>query len=295
MTARPVDVLIPVTVLRPEEKLLAKALRERDLLVATALGPQVGDVLNGRVPPPRLAVVRNLSHRDACDTARRLTDLGVPVVNTPDAIELGVDKGRQALAFARAGVPHPRSWHAYSADQVRGIASMAGWPVVVKPLRGSWGRGVVLLDGEPALAAWAGGLETADAAGRSYPVLVQEWVDKPEHDLRVLVVGTRPVLALRRRASGLRTNTHLGATIDQADRTPVIAGLCAAVVELFGPGFYGVDLIEDHRTGRTQVLEVNVIPEYARSSALLGVDVAGALADHLAAALRGADLLGVPA
>ena len=287
MSPRPEDVVLSLTMLRPEERLLLDALRVRGLAVRTALPPDLADVLSGRVEAPRLVVLRNLSHREAIGTARRLEQAGVPTFNRAAAIEVCNDKGLQALLLARHGVAHPRSLHAFTHDQVRSAVGSLGWPAVVKPVSGSWGRGVVRVTDEEALDVWVGARESVDAAGKLFPVLVQEYVDKPGHDLRVVVVGREPVVAIRRISQDWRTNTHLGAEVERAEITDEMAKLCLAVVELLGEGFYGIDLIEDRSTGATAVLEVNANPEFARSSARHGVDVAGRLADHIAGGLLG--------
>ncbi|WP_371483743.1 RimK family alpha-L-glutamate ligase [Kitasatospora sp. NBC_00315] len=287
MSPRPDDVLLSLTMLRPEERLLLDALRVRGLAVRTALPPDLADVLSGRVEPPRLVVLRNLSHREAIGTARRLEQAGVPTFNRAAAIEVCNDKGLQALLFARHGIAHPRSLHAFTHDQVRTAVEAVGRPAVVKPVSGSWGRGVVRLSDEEALEVWIGARESVDAAGKLFPVLVQEYVDKPGHDLRVVVVGREPVVAIRRISQDWRTNTHLGAEVERAEITDEMAKLCLAAVDLLGEGFYGIDLIEDRATGTTAVLEVNANPEFARSSARHGVDVAGRLATYLAGSLLG--------
>jgi [lysine-biosynthesis-protein LysW]--L-2-aminoadipate ligase len=275
-------VLVSVTMLRPDEKLLVQALRAHGMAVRPALLEDLGDLLAGRAALPELALIRNLSHREAADVARRLERLGVTTVNSAAAIEVCNDKGLQATSFARHGVPHPRSLHAFSYSQVREAVAELGWPSVLKPVSGSWGRGVTRITNADSLDAWVGGRESADAAGKLFPVLVQEYVDKPGHDLRVVVVGSTPVVAIRRDSDEWRTNTTLGAEVVRIDLTPEIAGLCARVVDLLGEGFYGVDLVEDRTTGALEVLEVNANPEFARSSAVHGVNVAAHLAAYVA-------------
>jgi len=268
--------------LRPEEKLLLGALRARGLEVQVALREDLADVLSSRAQTPSLAFIRNLSHNDAVSAARRLESMGVVAVNRSSAIEICNDKGLQALVFQRHGVPHPVSRHAFSYGQVRTAVAEVGWPAVVKPVSGSWGRGVTRLVNEDCLEAWAGGRESADAAGKYFPVLVQEYVDKPGHDLRVVVVGSMPVVAIQRVSEDWRTNTHLGAEVRRVEITPEIEKLCARVVEVLGDGFYGVDLLADRSTGELRVLEVNANPEFAKSSAVHGVDIAHHLAEYLA-------------
>jgi [lysine-biosynthesis-protein LysW]--L-2-aminoadipate ligase len=157
-----------------------------------------------------------------------------------------------------------------------------GWPAVVKPVSGSWGRGVTRLVDDHCLEAWAGGRESVDAAGKLFPVLVQEYVDKPGHDLRVIVVDRTPVVAIQRVSDDWRTNTHLGAEVRRVEVTTEIEKLCTQTVEVLGAGFYGVDLLSDRATGELKVLEVNANPEFAKSSAVHGVDIAGPLAEYVA-------------
>lgn len=283
----PVDVLVAVTMLRPEERLLLDALRGRGLTAATGLTRDIGAVLNGTAPAPAALLVRTLSHRDAAQVARRAEAAGIPALNSAAALDVCHDKGLQALLFARHGIPHPRSFHAYTDEDVARCGEELGWPVVVKPLSASWGRGVVRLTGPETLAAWSGGRESADAAGKAFPVLVQEYVEKPEHDLRVIVIGNQPVVAIERRSTDWRTNTHLGASVRRTEITESITLLCKQVTDLVGPGFYGVDLVEDVRDRQLRVLEVNANPEFARSSREHGVNIAELLADHVAERIRG--------
>lgn len=286
MTERP-DILLSLTMLRPDERLLLNSLRAAGLTVETALAPDIGNILNHSVPAPGLALLRNLSHREAASIAHRLGHLGVPTMNSSTAIDTCHDKGKQALLFQRHGIPHPRSLHAFSHDQVRELGLQLGWPIVVKPLSGSWGRGVVRLTDNECLDAWTGGCESTDVAGKLFPVLVQEYVEKPDHDLRVVVIGTEPVVAIERRSADWRTNTHLGASVRRTEITPAIRELCDRVVGLLGPGFYGVDMLEDVRTNELKLLEVNANPEFAKSSATHGVDIAAHLATYLADRVRG--------
>lgn len=278
------DILLSVTMLRPEEKLLGAALRERGLDVATVLPPDLGAIVRGGASA-RVGLIRNLSHQQAVSTARLLEHLGIDVLNRTSAIEACGDKGIQALMFSRHGVPHPESHLAFSFEQVREAVDAFGWPSVVKPVSGSWGRGVTKMVNAECVDAWIGGRESADAAGKLFPVLVQEYVDKPGHDLRVVVVGAEPVAAIRRVSDHFRTNTTLGADVERIDVTAEMADLCRRVTDIIGEGFYGIDLVEDRAVGALKVLEVNANPEFAKSSAVHGVDIAAAVADHVLATL----------
>lgn len=280
------DVLLSVTMLRQDEKLLLNALRAEGLTASPTLREDLAAIVSGDFEPPPVALIRNLSHADAIGVARRLEAVGINTLNTATAIETCNDKGLQALLFARRSVPHPVSRHAFSFEQVREAIEAVGWPAVVKPVSGSWGRGVTRILDEGCFNAWVGGRESADATGKLFPVLVQEYVDKPGHDLRVVVVGRASIVAIRRVSSEWRTNTHLGAKVERIEVTDEVGKLCDQVVDALGDGFYGVDLIEDRSTGALKVLEVNANPEFARSSAVHGVDVAGHLASYVVERIR---------
>ncbi|QSB04164.1 RimK family alpha-L-glutamate ligase [Natronoglycomyces albus] len=295
-----VDVLLSVTKLRPEEKLLAAALRQQGKTVETILPADLGKVVNSGLtqstglkgsgstpttPPARMGLIRNLSHQQALQTARLLEYSGIPTLNRTSAIETCADKGLQSVLFACHGIPHPEARLAFGFDQVRYACADFGWPAVVKPVSGSWGRGVSRMVNEECLDAWVGGRESADAAGKLFPVLVQQYIEKPGHDLRVVVVGDNAIAAIARSSDDWRTNTTLGATVRACEITPAIRHLCKQVTDVLGPGFYGIDLIENHKTGELMVLEVNANPEFAKSSQVHGVDVAGRLASHIATVL----------
>lgn len=279
------QVLLSVTMLRPEEKLLLGALRDEGLTARPLLMEDLAEIVAGHPGPPALALIRNLSHRDAISVSRRLEHAGVPTLNRAATIETCNDKGLQSLLFARHGIPHPTTHHAFSFDQVRKSVADLGMPAVVKPVSGSWGRGVSKMTHADCVEAWAAGRESADVTGKHFPVVVQQYIDKPGHDLRVVVVGRTPVVAIQRASDDWRTNTHLGAEVRRVEVTPEMEKLCGQVVDALGPGFYGVDLVEDRSTGELLVLEVNANPEFARSSAQHGVNVAGHLAAYVAETL----------
>jgi [lysine-biosynthesis-protein LysW]---L-2-aminoadipate ligase len=291
VTHSSIDVLLSITMLRPEEASLLGALRNRGLNVSSALSEDIGNVLNGQAAKPSMALVRNVSHREASSIASRLSEIGVRVVNSVRALDLCFDKGKQALFFEQNRISHPQSYHAFSHSQVRSIVAEMDWLAVIKPLSGSWGRGVTSIESEKSLAAWVGGVEAVDPSGRLFPVLVQEYIDKPGYDLRVIVVGTEPVVAIRRWSNGLRTNTYLGARVESTEVTTEMRGLCQSAAAPLGPGFYGVDLIEDRRTRKLSVLEINATPEFARSSGHHEVDISALVAEHLHSLLE-ADTVG---
>jgi [lysine-biosynthesis-protein LysW]--L-2-aminoadipate ligase len=209
----PVDVLVSVTIVRPEEKLLLAALREAGLSAQTATPRHCAALLNGDAPAPGAVVLRNVAHSELASMCDRFEQAGIRTVNTPSAVRLCLSKDLQAIAYARHGVPHPPSRLAFSVDQVREQVAALGGDAVIKPVSGSWGRGIVRVVNEDQLVAWAGGREGVDPTGKAFPVVVQEYVPKPGYNERVIVVGEAPVVAYRQVSDAFRTNTHLGGTV----------------------------------------------------------------------------------
>ncbi|MEU5961010.1 RimK family alpha-L-glutamate ligase [Micromonospora parva] len=278
------DVLVSVTMVRPEERLLLGALRATGLTAQSALPRHTAAILNNAAPRPRMVLLRNVSHRELASMAARFEHADIDTLNTPHAVRLCLAKDLQAIAFANHDVPHPTTHVAFTVEQVRGYVDELGGDAVVKPISGSWGRGIVRITDEAQFDAWAGGREALDPAGKEFPVVVQQYVPKPGFNERVHVVGDRPIVAYRQVGAGLRTNTHQGGAVEPIPISDRARELCARVVACFGPGFYGVDLAESRETGEMYVLEVNTNPDFAQSSKIHGVDIAG----HVAAYVRDA-------
>ncbi len=196
--------------------------------------------------------------------------LGIPTVNGSRAFQTGRDKVLTALALRAAGLPHPRTWMLtpLAAQQAR-----LPFPLVTKPRRGSCGRGVRLLDTPAALR------EAARSARG--PLLLQEYVAPVRQDLRLVVIGSRVVAAVRRRpaAGEWRANLALGARAEPVTPAEETASLAVRAAASIGAAFAGVDLLET-ATG-IFVLEVNVCPGFVGVSSATGVDVAGHLVDFL--------------
>jgi [lysine-biosynthesis-protein LysW]--L-2-aminoadipate ligase len=274
-------VLVSVTKLRPEEHLLLAALRSAGLDAQPVTALQVAQVLNRAVPAPHAVLLRNLSHAELAGMCHRFAQAGIRTVNTPAAVTLCLSKDLQALAFRRAGVPHPDTRLAFSVAQVRDELEHLGGDAVVKPVSGSWGRGIVRIRDDAQFDAWAGGRDGLDPAGRAFPVLVQQYVPKPGYNERVHVIGDTAVVAYRQISDGFRTNTRLGGRVEPIAVSPRSRELCARIVGCLGPGVYGIDLAESADTGELFVLEVNSSPDFASSSGIHGVDIAGLVAGYL--------------
>jgi [lysine-biosynthesis-protein LysW]---L-2-aminoadipate ligase len=226
-----------------------------------------------------LALNREIGHTRALYGALALEGGGVRVVNSAQAIEVCGDKSRTALALQIAGLPTPRTIVALTPDAARAAAADLGYPVVLKPLVGSWGRRVALLrDAEVADAV----LDYCAAlpAPQAQVVCLQEAIEKPGRDIRVIVVGETPLGAVYRRAAGWRTNVALGAKTVPCPCDERLEALAVEAAVATGAEIAGVDLLEGP-DDELYVLEVNAGVEFRGFMSALDVDVPAAIADYV--------------
>lgn len=210
-----------------------------------------------------------------------LGDLNIPVCNDARAIERCVDKSTTSFLLQRAGIPSPPTWTCESEDQARALLrqeTAAGHTLVLKPLFGSQGRGLRLLESQEDLPA------AEEMAGVYH---LQRFIAGPEggwRDWRILVAGDRPVAAMLRRGVQWITNRHQGAACEAAALEEPLASLAVRAGQAVGAGYAGVDVIRD-RSGQHHVLEVNSMPAWSGLQQVSRLDLTQALADSFLASL----------
>ncbi|HEX6359002.1 RimK family alpha-L-glutamate ligase [Actinophytocola sp.] len=234
----------------------------------------------------RVVLNREIGQFRAAYAARCLASAGVQVVNSADATEVCGDKWRTTIALQAAGVPTPRTALGLTPKAALAALDDIGYPALIKPLVGSWGRLVVTLP-DRATAESVFEYVAALPGPQSHLGYVQELIDKPDRDIRAIVVGGDLLGAVYRTGESLRTNVALGARTQPCEATPEITKLSIDAAAAVGADIAGVDLIED-RDGRLLVLEVNHRVEFAgfQSAHADRVDVADRIVDHLLERVR---------
>jgi len=265
---------------RVEEKMIFAALRERG-------------VDYDRVDPRRLAfqlggaglekydavLVRCLSHSRAYYLTRWLEGLGVPTVSPHRTVATCGDKLLTSAALQEAGLPIPRTAVAFTSEAALEVIERMGYPVVLKPLFGSWGRLLARVNDRDAAEAILEHKTTL--GGYIHSVFyIQEYVDKPGRDIRALVVGDEVVYAIYRRSTHWITNTARGGEPLPCPLTPEIVALSLAAAEAVGGGIVAVDLLET-ADGRLLVNEVNHTPEFHGAMQATDADIAGKMVDYV--------------
>jgi RimK family alpha-L-glutamate ligase len=214
------------------------------------------------------------------DALHRLAALGVPVVNSAAAIERAVDKYYTLALLEEAGLPVPRTVVAERYDDAMAAFGELGGDVVLKPLFGSEGRGMVrLTDADLAHRAFR-----ALELGR-YVYYVQEFLPHGDGDLRAFVLGDRVLAAMQRTAPGWKSNVAAGARATAIPVTAMIEELAVCAARALGAACAGVDLLpaED---GRLYVVEVNSIPGWQALQSTTTVDIADEVAAYVLSLCR---------
>lgn len=211
------------------------------------------------------------------DALRRLEQAGVRVVNPAASIEYGVDKYYTSALLEAAGLPTPRTVVAERFDDALAAFEELGGDVVVKPLFGSEGKGMVRVsDPDSAYRAFR-----ALELGR-YIFCVQEFLPHEGADVRAFVIGDEVVAAMLRRAAHWKTNASQGGKGEPYAVDERLRALSLRAARLVGAEYAGVDLLP-RAGGDYTVLEVNTIPGWRALAAATGVDAAALLVDHVLA------------
>lgn len=252
---------------RLQARRLAGAVEDRPSVRATGSALESLDALLVRFIPP--GSLDQIVFRMDC--LHLLADAGLPVVNAPRAIERTVDKHWTSRLLSDAGIPTPRTVAAEGFDEaMEAFASMRD--VLVKPLLGSGGRGIIRLSDEDLAYRTFRALEMQRAV-----FYLQEFVPHGTFDLRLFVVSDRLVAAARRTGRGWKTNVAAGAVARAHRPAPRQEELALRACRAVGADYAGVDILEAE-DGRTLVLEVNGVPGWSALQATTSVDIASEIA-----------------
>ncbi|WP_456476468.1 lysine biosynthesis protein LysX [Oceanithermus sp.] len=267
--------------IRGDEKLLFEAAGRQGLAWKKVYLPQLRMDLEERpagLEDVTAALERAVSQSRGLAASRYLTALGVPTVNRPEVIETAGDKWATSAALAAAGVPQPRTALALDPETALKVAEEWGYPLVVKPVVGSWGRMVARVNDRDALEAL---LEHKQFMGYQHQLYyLQEFVEKPGRDIRVFVVGDEPIAAIYRASEHWITNTARGAVAENCPVTDDLAEISLAAAGAVGGGVLAVDVFESARG--LLVHEVNHTIEFKNSVTPTRVDIPGKILAYAA-------------
>ncbi len=227
---------------------------------------------------PDLVLNREISQTKAELMLEYFKELGVDTVNSYDSTVLCNNKAMSSWRLKKYSIPTPKTSVVFSAEQAISVAESFGYPVVVKPLIGSWGRLLAKVENRDTLEAI---LEHKEAMQQVYHSVfyIQEYVSKPGRDIRVIVAGKKPVTAMYRQSEHWITNTARGAKPKPCLLNSDIIEIVDKTVKAFGVEIAGIDLVET--TEGYKVLEVNSAVEFHGIQTVSSVDIAGRIVDYL--------------
>ena len=198
---------------------------------------------------------RSISYNSGLYALRILNAFGIPTVNTAIVAEICGDKLTTSAMLARANVPQPRNVVAFSPESALEAIEAFGYPVVLKPVVGSWGRLLAKINDRDAAEAVLEHKATLGSVQHSV-FYIQEFIHKPGRDIRAIVVGDRVLTAIYRKSEHWITNTARGGEGELCPITPEIESLCLNASAAVGGGVLAVDLVEHPDKGMV-VNEIN--------------------------------------
>jgi [lysine-biosynthesis-protein LysW]--L-2-aminoadipate ligase len=238
-------------------------------------------------------LIRSISYARGLYAAQMLNAWNIPTVNMVHVAATCGDKLATSAALKQAGVPQPRLRVAFTAEAALKAIEELGYPVVMKPVVGSWGRLLAKINDRDAAEALLEHKETLGSYQHSV-FYIQEYITKPGRDIRAFVVGDQTVTAIYRKSEHWITNTARGGQGETCPVTPELHGICQAAAQAVGGGVLAIDVLEDPQHGYL-VNEVNHTMEFHTTVPTTGVDIPGYIVDYtLDVARKGMSALEMP-
>jgi len=265
---------------RVEEKWIFASLERRGLDYERLDDRQVHFNLDDPEPWRQYDAIleRSISYTNGLYACRVFNIWGIPTINTAAVAEACGDKLITTALLARAGVPQPHSRVAFTPESALETIEAMGYPVVLKPVIGSWGR----------LLAKVNDRDSAEAILEHKAVLgsvqhsvfyIQEYIKKPGRDIRAVVVGDKVITAIYRKSAHWITNTARGGEGELCPVTPELEEVSLKAAQAVGGGVLAVDVIEDPERGML-VNEVNHTMEFHTVQPLSGIDIADTIVGY---------------
>ncbi len=226
-----------------------------------------------------VALQRATSYYRGLHTAAIIQSYGIPVVNSQEILQTTGNKVFTLLKLREKGIPVPHTYVTFDVDRAIESFRFLGGRAVIKPVMGSWGRMVGLLETDSSAKAVLEDRLYMDPLYQIY--YLQEYVKRPPRDIRAFVVGNEVIAAIYRYQpqNDWRTNTALGGKAENCPVTGELEDLALRAAKAIGNGVYGVDIMET--ADGMIVHEVNGTVEFKNSVSVTGVDIPGKIMEYL--------------
>jgi [lysine-biosynthesis-protein LysW]--L-2-aminoadipate ligase len=268
------------TRLRAEEKYLLEELEKHTDVEVVRIND--GDMffdINQLPEPVDVLFERSISYSRGLYISRIFEAHGVPVVNSPAVAERCGDKYITSQILAKSGIPTPRVLMAFDEESALRAIEAMGYPCVLKPVVGSWGRLLAKVENREMAEAL---IEHKATLGVNHQVFyIQEYINKPGRDIRAFVIGDETICAIYRSSENWITNTARGGVATNCPVTDEIAELCQRAARAVGGGLLALDLFETEN-GLT-INEINHTMEFRNSITTTGVNIPQKMIEYVLA------------
>ncbi|PIN80184.1 lysine biosynthesis protein LysX [Candidatus Woesearchaeota archaeon CG10_big_fil_rev_8_21_14_0_10_34_8] len=265
------------TLLRTEEKLIIEELEKAGHEVIKINDTRQFIELNQKKTfPVDIVLMRSMSLQRSLWFAKYFESIGIKVVNNYEIINTCGNKYLTTLKLIENDIPTPKVIIAFDNNSaLQGMADI-GYPCVIKPLVGSWGRLIAKVpDSDTAEAL----IEHKMMLEGSAAFYIQEYIPKNNYDIRVMVIGNKVVGAIKRTSLKWRTNTQLGAEPEHFKVTKEMEDIALKTAQIIGKGIVSIDMFEYQ--GKYLVNEVNATSEFRKSLNAYQVNVPKIIADYV--------------
>lgn len=266
------------TRLRAEEKYLLDELEKRPNIEIVRIndGDHFFDISS---VPESVDVLfeRSISYSRGLYISKIYEANGVTVVNAPQVAERCGDKYVTSQVLVQNGIPTPRVVMAFDEESALRAVESVGYPCVLKPVVGSWGRLLARVENRAMAEAL---IEHKATLGVNHQVFyIQEYIHKPGRDIRAFVVGGEPIAAIYRTSENWITNTARGGVASNCPLTPELSDICRRTARAMGGGLLAIDVFEAE--GGLTVNEVNHTMEFRNSITTTGVNIPARMVDYV--------------
>jgi [lysine-biosynthesis-protein LysW]---L-2-aminoadipate ligase len=272
------DLAIVYDRVREDEKMLFRALDESGVAYDKVYAPQLSFDFHGAPPQWKVVIERCVSQSRGYAIAASLEAWGVDVINPSQVIANCGDKLVTNALLAKHGVPTPRTAVAFDGETALALVESFGYPCVMKPPVGSWGRLLSLITDRHAAETVIEHKEVL--GGYQHQIFyIQEYVEKPERDIRAFIANGVCIAAIYRNSAHWITNTARGGKAENCPVTPEIAAPAEAAARAVGGAVVAIDLFETP-SGQITVNEVNHTMEFKNSVSTTGVDIPAKIVEY---------------
>ncbi|GBL40680.1 lysine biosynthesis enzyme LysX [Nitrosopumilaceae archaeon] len=274
------DITILYDTIRWEEKALLEAGKKKNINIQMVDCKNLAIDLDKKPEDYGPVIQRCVSYYRNLHSTAALEGMGVNVIN---CLNTGIFAGNKLfthMLLKKYGVPTPYAAVAFSKDAVIEHLETHGYPKVIKPTVGSWGRLISKLNDKDSAE---GIIESREAMYPIYQVhYLEEFVNRPPRDIRAIMVGDKIVAAIYRTSGNgnWKTNMALGGTAEECKVTPEMEEMCIKAKNAVQGDIVGVDLMESNERGLV-VHEVNNTTEYKNTVRVCGVDIPSLMIDYV--------------